>query len=72
MSIETERIESGDAAWVRLSRDEITILIGGVYEALFELEDDEFAIRVGPTANEARQLMERLVAIRKLMKNQES
>jgi hypothetical protein len=45
---------------VQLCRDELTIIIGGVSEALFELGDDEFAIRVGPTADEARALLQRL------------
>jgi hypothetical protein len=49
---------------VRLGKDELTIIIGGVIEAMFELGDDEFAIRVGPTADEARALVQRLQELR--------
>ena len=33
---------------VRLCKDELTIIIGGVMEAMRELGDDEFAIRSAP------------------------
>lgn len=48
-----------------VSRDELSIMIGSISEAVFNLGDDEFAIRVGPTAQEARNLVQRLVAIRR-------
>jgi hypothetical protein len=44
-----------------LTRDELTILIGGVWEALYELGDEEFRIRVGGIpADDARALLKRL------------
>jgi hypothetical protein len=55
---------SGGTVLVRLCRDELTIIIGGVTEAMWELGDDEFAIRVGPTADEARALLQRLQELR--------
>jgi len=70
MSTEAAGINLSETACVELSCDELTILIGGVHEALFELGDEEFAIRVGPPADEARQLIERLAVTRKIMKNQ--
>lgn len=53
----------GDDVSLLVSRAELQILIGGVHEALFEL-GDEFHVRVGESAAQARELMARLVAVR--------
>jgi hypothetical protein len=58
---------SGSHVTVDLSRDELAIVIGGVVEALYALGDEEFAIRVGPTAREARELIEKLLQLRKTL-----
>ncbi len=49
---------------IRITRGELTILIGSIVEAVDELGDDEFHTRVGLTAVEARDLRMRLVELR--------
>lgn len=50
---------------VALSEEELTIIIGGVWEALFELGDSEFRTRVGGVpADKARSLLHELSACR--------
>lgn len=47
-----------------ISEDELSLLIGTLYEAVFELNEQEFATRVGWTADEARALGSKLREIR--------
>ena len=58
MTVDDPRIE------LALTVDELSILIGGLFEALYELDDQEFATRVGWLAEDARSLGKRLVDVR--------
>ena len=49
---------------LNVSHDELSILIGALYEAVFELNEQEFATRVGWTVNEARALGAKLRELR--------
>jgi hypothetical protein len=65
MTESTSSHSEGPVVTVSLSRDELLMAIGGITEAIYALGDDEFAIRIGPTADEARDFVRRLVAARK-------
>lgn len=58
-------MDNSETVAVELTWSDLTILIGGGWEAVFELGDAEFAIRVGRTAAEARALLDRLSEIRR-------
>lgn len=53
---------------VHLTLSDLQVLLGGVHEALFELGDDEFHVRVGVTADNARVLMQQLLEVRTALK----
>lgn len=57
---------------VQLTLLDLRVLLGGVHEALFELGDDEFQVRVGVPADEARELLRHLLEVREALKEQES
>ena len=57
---------------VNLTLVDLRVLLGGVHEALFELGDEEFHVRVGVPAEEAQVLMQRLLDVRAVLKEAES
>ncbi len=57
---------------VQLTLVDLRVLLGGVHEALFELGDDEFQVRVGVPAGEARELLRHLLEVRDALKAAES
>lgn len=57
---------------VQLTLLDLRVLLGGIHEALFELGDDEFHVRVGVPADEARALLEQLLEVRAALKEAES
>ena len=48
---------------VHLTLVDLRVLLGGVHEALFELGDEEFHLRVGVTGDDARVLMQHLLCL---------
>lgn len=57
---------------VHLTLVDLRVLLGGVHEALFELGDEEFHLRVGVTGDDARVLMQHLLDVRATLKEEES
>lgn len=53
-----------EAATVVLSRSDLRAIAGGLSEALFELSESEFSIRVGLAADSVRTLLEAVVSVR--------
>jgi hypothetical protein len=56
--------DSERAATVELSRTELTLIVGGISEGLFEISPHEFEIRVGAPADAALAFVKAVVAVR--------
>ena len=53
-----------EAATVVLGRSDLRVIAGGLSEALFELSESEFSIRVGVSADDAKAFVHAVTRIR--------